>query len=203
MKRHSVCFIICVAIVILAGMITSICAVNTFVKPPVHEITDAEDVSIPVAYGTDTDTIVFSPWDIYEVEEVLPYNTYKDSLELETESISNYGEVVIDTFLSVFTNMDVTTDSLVSPVLETDKMLTRYYVSNIDGYHLGMPVKLRAAIDFSNEKPDFAFTMKREGRKVIEDSEKEKALMKVEEDLKGLMTGYDNELVQFLRNQVS
>ena len=198
MKRHTIRFLICVTVVILAGIISSVCVVNHFVRLPVNEVVQTDGVSIPAIYGTDTDTIVFSPWEKYEAEEIHPYLTYRDSLQENTYEIHNYGEDFINTCESVFSKMNVTTDDVLLSSLQSNNLLSRFYLNQISGYRNGKEVILRAAADFTESTPDFSVTMESVNAIEFSEEEKELAEQKVKDDLHGLMFNEDNELVQFL-----
>lgn len=198
MKRHTIRFLICATVVILAGITSSICVVNYFVRFPVNEVVQTDGVSIPIIYGTDTDTIVFSPWEKYEAEEIHPYPAYRDSFQQGTYEIHNYGEVFINTCESVFSKMNVTTDDVLLSQLQSDILLSRFYLNQISGYRNGKEVILRAAADFTESTPDFSITMESANAKECSEEEKELAVQKVKNDLHGLMFNEDNELVQFL-----
>ena len=198
MKRHTIRFLICVTVVILAGIISSVCVINHFVRLPVNEVVQTDGVSIPAIYGTDTDTIVFSPWEKYEAEEIHPYLTYRDSLQENTYEIHNYGEDFINTCESVFSKMNVTTDDVLLSSLQSNNLLSRFYLNQISGYRNGKDVILRAAADFTESTPDFSITMESVNAIEFSEEEKELAEQKVKDDLHGLMFNEDNELVQFL-----
>ena len=198
MKRHTIRFLICVTVVILAGIISSVCVVNHFVRLPVNEVVQTDGVSIPAIYGTDTDTIVFSPWEKYEAEEIHPYLTYRDSLQENTYEIHDYGEDFINTCESVFSKMNVTTDDVLLSSLQSNNLLSRFYLNQISGYRNGKEVILRAAADFTESTPDFSVTMESVNAIEFSEEEKELAEQKVKDDLHGLMFNEDNELVQFL-----
>lgn len=198
MKRHTIRFLICVTVVILAGIISSVCVVNYFVRFPVNEVVQTDDISIPAIYGTDTDTIVFSPWEKYEVEEIHPYLAYRDSLQQGTDKSHDYGDVFINTCESVFSKMNVTTDDVLLSQLQSNIFLSRFYLDKIGGYRNGKEVILRAAADFTESTPDFSITMESADARECSEEEKELAVQKVKDDLHGLMFNEDNELVQFL-----
>ena len=198
MKRHTIRFLICVTVVILAGIISSVCVINHFVRLPVNEVVQTDGVSIPAIYGTDTDTIVFSPWEKYEAEEIHPYLTYRDSLQENTYEIHDYGEDFINTCESVFSKMNVTTDDVLLSSLQSNNLLSRFYLNQISGYRNGKEVILRAAADFTESTPDFSVTMESVNAIEFSEEEKELAEQKVKDDLHGLMFNEDNELVQFL-----
>ena len=198
MKRHTIRFLICVTVVILAGIISSVCVINHFVRLPVNEVVQTDGVSIPAIYGTDTDTIDFSPWEKYEAEEIHPYLTYRDSLQENTYEIHNYGEDFINTCESVFSKMNVTTDDVLLSSLQSNNLLSRFYLNQISGYRNGKEVILRAAADFTESTPDFSVTMESVNAIEFSEEEKELAEQKVKDDLHGLMFNEDNELVQFL-----
>ena len=198
MKRHTIRFLICVTVVILAGIISSVCVINHFVRLPVNEVVQTDGVSIPAIYGTDNDTIVFSPWEKYEAEEIHPYLTYRDSLQENTYEIHNYGEDFINTCESVFSKMNVTTDDVLLSSLQSNNLLSRFYLNQISGYRNGKEVILRAAADFTESTPDFSVTMESVNAIEFSEEEKELAEQKVKDDLHGLMFNEDNELVQFL-----
>ncbi len=198
MKRHTIRFLICVTVVILAGIISSVCVVNHFVRLPVNEVVQTDGVSIPAIYGTDTDTIVFSPWEKYEAEEIHPYLTYRDSLQENTYEIHDYGEDFINTCESVFSKMNVTTNDVLLSQLQSNIYFSRFYLNQISGYRNGKEVILRAAADFTESTPDFSVTMESVNAIEFSEEEKELAEQKVKDDLHGLMFNEDNELVQFL-----
>lgn len=198
MKRHTKRFMACVTGIILAGIIFSVCVMITFVRPPVNEIVSTDDISIPIMHGTDTDTIVFSPWEKYEAEEIHPYLVYRDSLQQGTEEIPNYGEVFINTCESVFSKMNVTTDDTLLSRLQSNILFSRFYLNQVKGYQNGKEVLLRAAADFTESMPDFSITMEMVNAKEFPKEEKEQELQKVKDDLHGLMLNEDNELVQFI-----
>lgn len=198
MKRHTIRFLICVTVVILAGIISSVCVVNHFVRLPVNEVVQTDGVSIPAIYGTDTDTTVFSPWEKYEAEEIHPYLTYRDSLQENTYEIHDYGEDFINTCESVFSKMNVTTNDVLLSQLQSNIYLSRFYLNQISGYRNGKDVILRAAADFTESTPDFSITMESVNAIECSEEEQELAVQKVKDDLHGLMFNEDNELVQFL-----
>ena len=198
MKRHTIRFLICVTVVILAGIISSVCVVNHFVRLPVNEVVQTDGVSIPAIYGTDTDTIVFSPWEKYEAEEIHPYLTYRDSLQENTYEIHDYGEDFINTCESVFSKMNVTTDDVLLSQLQLNIYFSRFYLNQISGYRNGKDVILRAAADFTESTPVFSITMESVNAIECSEEEQELAVQKVKDDLHGLMFNEDNELVQFL-----
>ena len=198
MKRHTIRFLICVTVVILAGIISSVCVVNHFVRLPVNEVVQTDGVSIPAIYGTDTDTIVFSPWEKYEAEEIHPYLTYRDSLQENTYEIHDYGEDFINTCESVFSKMNVTTDDVLLSQLQSNIYFSRFYLNQISGYRNGKDVILRAAADFTESTPVFSITMESVNAIECSEEEQELAVQKVKDDLHGLMFNEDNELVQFL-----
>lgn len=198
MKRHTKRFMACVTGIILAGIIFSVCVMNTFVRPPVNEIVSTDDISIPITHGADTDSIVFSPWEKYEVEEIHPYLEYRNRFQQGTYEIPNYGEVFINTCESVFSKMNVTTDDALLSSLQSNILFSRFYLNQVKGYQNGKEVLLRAAADFAESMPDFSITMEMVNAKEFPKKEKENAVQKVKDDLHGLMFNEDNELVQFL-----
>lgn len=198
MKRHTKRFMACVTGIILAGIIFSVCVMNTFVRPPVNEVVSTDDIFIPIMHGTDTDTIVFSPWEKYEVEETYPYLEYRNRFQQGTYEIPNYGEVFINTCESIFSKMNVTTDDTLLSSLQSNILFSRFYLNRVKGYRNGKEVLLRAAADFAESMPDFSITMEMVNAKECSEEEKELAVQKVKDDLHGLMFNEDNELVQFL-----
>ena len=198
MKRHTIRFLICVTVVILAGIISSVCVVNYFVRFPVNEVVQTDDISIPAIYGTDTDTIVFSPWEKYEVEEIHPYLAYRDSLQQGTDKSHDYRDVFINTCESVFSKMNVTTNDVLLSQLQSNIYFSRFYLNQISGYRNGKDVILRAAADFTESTPVFSITMESVNAIECSEEEQELAVQKVKDDLHGLMFNEDNELVQFL-----
>lgn len=199
MKRHTIRFMACVAGIILAGIISSVCVINTLVMPPVNEIVSTDDISIPIIHGIDTDSIIFSPWEKYEVEEIHPYLEYRGSVQPGTEEgIFEYGEVFLNTCESVFSKMNVTTDDTLLSPLQSNILLSRFYLNQVKGYRNGSEVILHAAADFTESMPDFSISMESVTTKEFPKEEKELALQKVKDDLHGLMFNEDNELAQFL-----